>query len=148
MAQTAIDQARSSLMLNANLPVGGTAGNPGTQLTALAASAMKLKLTSTASTGASSGTELTGSGYTAGGTAFSDIASSQVSSSGSNVLLPKTTAFTWTNASGGAWSIVSLELTDGSATRVWYGNWNGQPVSVANGNTFQVAAQAITAGGF
>lgn len=148
MAQTAIDQARSSLMLNANLPVGGTAGNPGTQLTALSASAMKLKLTSTASTGAASGTELTGTGYTAGGTAFSDIATTQASASGSNVLLPKTTAFSWTNGSGGSWSIVSLELTDGAPTRVWYGNWNGQPISVANGNTFQVAAQAITAGGF
>jgi hypothetical protein len=148
MAQTAIDQARSSLMLNANLPVGGTAGYPGTQLTALAASAMKLKLTSTASSASSSGTELSGTGYTAGGTAFSDIATSQASSSGSNVLLPKTTAFSWTNGSGGSWSIVSLELTDGSATRVWYGNWNGQPISVANGNTFQVAAQAISAGGF
>lgn len=148
MAQTAIDAARSSLMLNANLPVGATAGNPGTQLTALSATAMKLKLTSTASTGAASGTELTGSGYTAGGTAFSDIASTQASSAGSNVTLPKTTAFSWTNGSGGAWSIVSLELTDGAGTRVWYGNWNGQPISVANGNTFQVAALAISAGGY
>lgn len=147
MAQTAIDAARSSLMLNANLPVGATAGYPGTQLTALAASAMKLKLTSTASTGSASGTEITGSGYTAGGTAFSDIASSQASSSGSNVTLPKTTAFTWTNG-GSAWSIVSLEITDGSGTRVWYGNWNGQPIGVAGGNTFQVAALAISAGGF
>jgi len=148
MPQTAIDQARSSLMLNANLPVGGTAGNPGAQLTALPTSAMKLKLTSAASSGSASGTELTGSGYTAGGTAFSDIATTQASSSGSNVLLPKTTAFSWTNGSGGNWSIVSLELTDGSGGRVWYGNWNGQPVIVANGNTFQVAAQAISAGGF
>lgn len=147
MAQTAIDAARSSLMLNANLPVGGTAGNPGTQLTALPASAMKLKLTSTASSGSASGTEITGSGYTSGGTAFSDIATTQASSSGSNVTLPKTTAFSWTNG-GSAWSIVSLELTDGSGGRVWYGNWNGQPIAVAGGNTFQVAALAITAGGY
>jgi hypothetical protein len=109
---------------------------------------MKLKLTSSASSGSASGTELTGSGYTAGGTAFSDIATTQASASGSNVLLPKTTAFSWVNGSGGNWSIVSLEITDGSAGRVWYGNWNGQPVIVANGNTFQVAAQAISAGGF
>lgn len=145
MAQTAIDQARSSLMLNANLPVGA-AGVPGTQLTALNAGAMKLKLTSTASSGSSSGTEITGSGYTAGGTAFSTQSTS--SSSGSNVTMPHTTAISWTNGSGGAWSIVSLEITDGAPIRVWYGNWNGQPVVVANGNTFQVAADAITAGGF
>jgi len=148
MAQTAIDQVRSSLMLNALLPVGGTAGNPGTQLTALNASAMKLKLTSAASSGSASGTEITGSGYVAGGTAFSDIATTQASAAGSNVLLPKTTVFAWVNGSGGNWSIVSLEITDGAPIRVWYGNWNGQPVVVANGNTFQVAALAISAGGF
>jgi hypothetical protein len=132
-------------MLNANLPVGA-AGIPGTQLTALNAGAMKLKLTSTASTGSASGTEITGSGYTAGGTAFST--QSTASTTGSNVTMPATTAISWTNGSGGAWSIVSLEITDAAPIRVWYGNWNGQPISVANGNTFQVAASAISAGGF
>jgi hypothetical protein len=43
---------------------------------------------------------------------------------------------------------VSLEITDSGAARVWFGNWNGQPITVANGNTFQVAADAISAGGF
>ena len=145
MAQTAIDAARSSLMLNANLPVG-TSGAPGTQLTALNAGIMKLKLTSTASTGSASGTEISGTGYTAGGTAMPGA--STTSSSGSNVTLPHTAAISWTNGSGGSWSIVSLELTDAAPIRVWYGNWNGQPVSVANGNTFQVAADAVSAGGF
>lgn len=145
MAQTAIDATRSSGMLNANLPTGAS-GVPGTQLAALNAGAMKLKLTSTASTGSASGTELTGTGYTAGGTAFST--QSTASSAGSNVTCPATTAISWTNGSGGAWSIVSLEITDAAPIRVWYGNWNGQPISVANGNTFQVAANAISAGGF
>lgn len=145
MAQTAIDAARSTLMLNANLPVG-TSGAPGTQLTALNAGIMKLKLTSTASTGSASGTEITGTGYTAGGTAMPGA--STASSSGSNVTLPHTAAISWTNGSGGSWSIVSLELTDAAPIRVWYGNWNGQPISVANGNTFQVAADAVSAGGF
>lgn len=145
MAQTAIDAARSTLMLNANLPVG-TSGAPGTQLTALNAGVMKLKLTSTASTGSASGTEITGTGYTAGGTAMPGA--STASSAGSSVTLPHTAAISWTNGSGGAWSIVSLELTDAAPIRVWYGNWNGQPISVANGNTFQVAADAVSAGGF
>ena len=145
MAQTAIDAARSSLMLNANLPVG-TSGAPGTQLTALAGSAMKLKLRSAASSGASSGTELTGTGYTTGGTAMPGA--SITSTSGSNVTLPHTAPISWTNTSGSPWSIVSLELTASDGTRVWYGNWNGQPVAVANGNTFQVAADAVSAGGF
>jgi hypothetical protein len=132
-------------MLNANLPTG-TAGIPGTQLAALNSGAMKLKLTSTASTGSASGTEITGSGYTAGGTAFGTA--STASSSGSNVTLPAGSAISWTNGSGGSWSIVSLEITDAAPIRVWYGNWNGQPISVANGNTFQVAVAAISAGGF
>ena len=145
MAQTAIDAAKSSLILNALLPVG-TGGIPGTQLTALPATAMKLKLTSTASSGSASGTEITGSGYTSGGIA--STTASTTSSSGSSVTLPTgTSPFTWTNG-GSAWSIVSLELTDGSSGRVWYGNWNGQPIAVAGGNTFSVAAAAITAGGF
>jgi hypothetical protein len=146
MAQTAIDAAKSTLVLNALLPVG-TGGIPGTQLTALPATAMKLKLTSTASTGSASGTEITGTGYTSGG--ISSTTASTPSSSGSSVTLPSgTSPFSWTNGSGGSWSIVSLELTDGSGGRVWYGNWSGQPITVANGNTFAVAANAITAGGF
>lgn len=146
MAQTAVDAARSTLMLNANLPVG-TAGIPGTQLTALNSGAMKLKLTSTASTGSSSGTELSGTGYTSGGTAFTTA--STVSSSGSSVTVPGgAQVISWTNGSGSGWTIVSLELTDAAPSRVWWGPWNGQPISVANGNTFSVAAAAISAGGF
>lgn len=147
MAQTAIDAAKSTLMLNALLPVG-TAGIPGTQLTALPATAMKLRLHSTASSGASAGTEITnGGGYTTGGIA--STTASAVSSAGSSVTLPTgTSPFTWTNGSGGSWSLVSLELTDGSSGRVWYGNWTSQPIVVGIGNTFAVAADAITAGGF
>jgi hypothetical protein len=28
--------------------------------------------------------------------------------------------------------------------RTWFGNFNGQPIAVANGNTFQIALNAIT----
>lgn len=144
MAQNAIDAAMSSKLLNILTPTNATAGNFGTW-TALTNPA-KLKLTSTASTGSASGTEISGSGYTAGGTAFST--QSTASSAGSNVTMPATSAISWTNASGSSWSIVSLEITDSAPLRVWYGNWNGQPISIANGNTFQVAANAISAGGF
>lgn len=144
MAQTAWDAAMSSKILNATLPTG-TAGVPGTAFGTLGASAMKLKLFSTASSGSSAGTELTGTGYTTGGTAFST--QSTASSAGSNVTCPHTTAISWTNGSGSSWTIVSLEIVDSTPARVWFGNWNGQPITVANGNTFQVAADAITAGG-
>ena len=136
----AIDQAMVSKIINATAPVG-TAGIPGTW-TALSASAMKVRLNSTASTASAAGTELTGTGYTTGGTALSNA--STASSAGSNVTLPATAALTWTNSSGGAWSIVSFDLTDNAGVRTWFASFNGQPISVANGNSFQIAVGGIT----
>lgn len=127
-------------VVNATTPTG-TGGIPGT-FAAYGGSAMKVKLTSTASSAASSGTELTGTGYTAGGASLSSASSA--SSSGSGVTLPAGSALSWTNGSGGAWSIVSFELTDSAGARTWFGNFNGQPISVANGNTFQIAVAGIS----
>jgi hypothetical protein len=137
----AIDQAMVSKMLNQTTPTG-TAGIPGAFGTALSASAMKVRLNSTLSTASAAGTELTGTGYTAGGTALSTA--STASSAGSAVTLPNTTALSWTNGSGGAWSIASMDLTDNAGVRVWFGPFTGQPISVANGNIFQIAANAVS----
>jgi hypothetical protein len=138
----AIDQAMASKMLNATTPVGA-AGVPGTW-TALGAGAMKIRLASTASSASAAGTELTGTGYTPGGQALST--QSTASSAGSNVTLPATTALSWTNSSGGAWSIVSPDLMDSAGLRTWFGSFNGQPISIANGNTFQIGVNAIVIG--
>ena len=54
---------------------------------------------------------------------------------------------TWTNGSGGAWSIVSLDLTGNSGTRGWFGNFTGQPIAVAIGNTFQITGGSGAAAG-
>jgi hypothetical protein len=137
----AIDQAMVSKILNALTPTG-TAGVPGTTLAALNGGAMKLKLTSTASSASASGTELSGSGYTTGGIAFGT--GSTPSSAGSSVTCPAGSVISWTLSFSA--TIVSLEITDaaGSPLRVWFGNWNGQPISVASGNVFQVAVNAIT----
>jgi hypothetical protein len=145
MAQTAVDAARSSAMLNANLPVG-TGGIPGSQVAALNAGTMFLKLTSTASTGSASGTELatTGGGYTTNGLAFSNQCTA--SSAGSNVTMPATAAMTWTMTF--AASVVSLEITDHVQARAFFGNWNGQPLGIANGNSLSVSPAGISAGGF
>lgn len=126
-------------LVNATTPTG-TGGIPGT-FAAYGGSAMKVKLTSTASSAASSGTELTGTGYTAGGASLSSA--STASASGSGVTLPAGSVLSWTNGSGGTWSIVSFELTDSAGARTWFGNFNGQPISVANGNTFQIAVGGI-----
>lgn len=137
----AIDQAMVSKMLNQTTPTG-TSGVPGTFGTALNGAAMKVRLNSTASSASAAGTELTGTGYTAGGTALGTA--STASTAGSAVTIPAGTALSWTNASGGAWSIVSWDLTDGAGARTWYANFNGQPIAVANGNTFQVAIGGIS----
>lgn len=135
MSNTLIDK-----ILNATTPTGAS-GAPGTW-TALSASAMKVRLNSTASTASAAGTELTGTGYSAGGQALST--QSSASSGGSGVTLPATSALSWTNSSGGAWSIVSFDLTDNAAVRTWFGNFTGQPISVANGNTFQIGVGGIS----
>lgn len=119
----------------------GTSGAPGTWA-AYTAGAMKVRLNSTSSSASTAGTQLTGTGYTAGGQALSEAA--DASTGGSAVTLPKTTALTWTNGSGGAWSIVSFDLTTSDGVRTWFGDFTGQPISVANGNTFQIAVNGIS----
>jgi hypothetical protein len=137
----AIDQAMVSKLINQTTPTG-TSGAPGSFGTALAGSAMKVRLNSTVSTASAAGTELTGTGYTAGGQAVP--AASSASSAGSAVTLPATTALSWTNGSGSAWSIASFDLTDSAGVRTWYAAFTGQPISVANGNTFQIAVAGIS----
>ena len=135
MSNTLIDK-----IVNATTPTG-TSGAPGT-FTAYAASGMKVRLNSAASSAASAGTELTGAGYTAGGTSLANAVTA--STGGTGVSVPATSALSWTNTSGGAWSIVSFDLTDSAGARTWFGNFTGQPISVANGNTFQIAVGGIT----
>lgn len=146
MAQTAMDAAFSSRVLNATLPTG-TSGSPGTALavTGVGATAMKLKVTSTAPTGGAGGTDIGAqTGYAAGGMSF--VNACAASSAGSNVTMPATAAMQFTAT--GTLSIVGLEILDSGSGRVWFGLWTGQPIGVAIGNTFQVAVAAISAGGF
>jgi hypothetical protein len=127
-------------VLNATAPTG-TAGIPGTW-SALSTSAMKVRLNSTASTAAAAGTQLTGTGYTAGGQVLST--QSSASSGGSGVTLPATSALTWTNSSGSSWSVVSFDLTDNAGVRLWHGSFVGQPIAVADGNTFSIGVAGIS----
>lgn len=137
----AIDNTMISNILNATTPTGAS-GAPGT-FSAVGGTAMKVRLNSTASTASAAGTEIaSGGGYTTGGTAVP--AASTASSGGSAVTLPASSALSWTNSSGGAWSIVSMDLTSSAGTRTWFGNFTGQPISVANGNTFQIAVGAVS----
>ncbi len=139
----AIDQTLVSLILNALTPTGA-AGIPGTALgTPLGTTAMKLRLNSTASSASAAGTEIVnGTGYAAGG--WTSLGASATSSAGSAVGVPLTTQSATATS---AWSIVSFDLTGNSGTRGWFGNFNGQPIAVAIGNTFQITGGSGAAAG-
>jgi hypothetical protein len=131
----AIDQAMVSKILNST-----TSATAFTTLT----TGFKVRLNSTASTPSAAGTELTnGTGYVTGGqTSTAPFAST--SAAGSAVTIPHTAILTWTSGGSNFLVIVSMDLTDGAGVRTWFGNFNGQPIAVANGNTFQIALDAIT----
>ena len=136
--------ALRAAVINATAPTGATAGAAGTQALGFSTSAAKkVRLNSTSSTATAAGTELTGTGYTAGGPAFTE-SQTAITSPTNSITLPKTTVLSWTNSSGSAWSIQSLDITDSAAVRTWWGDFTGAPVSVANGNTFQVAVNGIS----
>jgi hypothetical protein len=135
------DATMVSNILNATLPTA-TGGKPTTWTAMSTAGAMYIRLNSTASTASASGTQIAnGSGYTTNGTL---LGASSASSAGSSVTLPAANT-SWACSAGGGWSIVSLDITDNAQTRSWFGNWNGQPIAIANGNTFQASANAVTA---
>jgi hypothetical protein len=137
--------ALRAAVINATTPTGATAAAAGTQSLGFStSSAMKCRLNSTSSTATAAGTEIgSGGGYTTGGQAFTE-SQTAISSPTNSISLPKTTALSWTNSSGGSWSIQSLDIVDSAAVRAWWGDFTGAPVSVAIGNTFQIAASGIT----
>ena len=131
----AIVQAQANQILTATLAIGGSN-------TVGATSPVKVKLTTTAPSNVTAGTELSATGYTAGGTAITFATASGGSTSG-----PTGSAISWTNSGGTAWTgIVGLEIWDtaGTPIRWWFGTWSGQPIVIAAGNTFSVSTSAIT----
>lgn len=101
--------------------------------------ATNLRLGTNAPTATSNMSELAGgTGYTTGGSSITWNTTSAAATSNSNTV-------SWTN-SGTSWSLVGLEIWDtaGTPLRHLWGTWTGQPVTVGNGNTFQVAAAGIS----
>src|ERR1700689_1693608 len=88
---------------------------------------VKVRLTTSAPTNTTAGTELSGTGYTAGGT----VTTWNSASAGSTTNI---TVLSWTNGSGSGWSIVGGEVWDeaGTPIRWWFWSWTGQPISIAN----------------
>jgi hypothetical protein len=145
----AIDQALVSILLNGLMPTGA-AGIPGTAIgTPVGTSAMRIRINSTASTASAAGTEIPTqtSGYT-NGTGWSSLGQSAASASGSAVGVPLTTQ-SLVSVGGVVASpgIVSLDITGSAGQRSFFGNFNGQPIAVASGNTFQVTGGSGAAAG-
>lgn len=125
-----MDQTQGNRVLNAIL----------TQTTGVnSTTGMKVRLGSNSPTNISNMTELTGgTGYTTGGQACTFNAASSESTSNSTTL-------SWTNGSGGNWTINGIEIWDqaGTPLRWLQGTWIGAPITVANGNAFAVASGGI-----
>lgn len=137
-------------LLNSTTPTSGSTPGAPTAFTALGAAAMKLRLSSTASTAGAAGTEITvadttgGTTYATGGWTLGTT-SSTASSAGSAVGVPFITqSLTCQTA---PLSIVSFDLTDSAAVRTWFGNFNGQPIAIGIGNTFQITGGSGVAAG-
>jgi hypothetical protein len=83
-------------------------------------------------------TQISGTGYTPGGSAITFNAASGQTASNSGAL-------SWTNTSGSSWTIEGLEIWDtaGTPLRHLFGSWTGQPITVTTGNTFAVASGAV-----
>jgi uncharacterized RmlC-like cupin family protein len=131
-------------LLNASTPTGAS-GAPGT-FAAYTGGGMYVRLNSTSSTAATAGTQLAnGNGYTTNGIQMTSASTASSGAGASAVTIPSATqgAITWTNSSGG-WTIVSFELTTSDQVRTWFGDFTGQPITVAAGNSFQIAAGGIS----
>ena len=123
----AIDQTDADNIINAQLR----------DVAYTTVTATKIRLGTNAPTATVDMSELSGSGYTTGGSSISWNAASGGATSNSG-------SVSWTNG-GSTWSLVGLEIWDTaeSPLRHLYGTWTGQPISVAGSNVFAVAAAGI-----
>ena len=124
----ALDATQANAILNAILRQTATSSTTG----------VKTRLGTNNPTATVDMSELTGTGYTAQGTVTTFAVASGQSSS-------NTSTMSWTNGSGSTWTINGIEIWDelGSPVRWLFGSWTGAPISVANGNSFSVAAGGI-----
>ena len=103
----------------------------------------KLRLMGTMGSNTSNGTELSMTGYAAGGSACIFTAASAGSASGPS---SGNGAISWTNSSGSNATIAGVEIWDSAGTPLrWFqGAWSGGTITLNNGNTLTVAVNGIT----
>lgn len=121
------DQADATLILKAELNA--------TNYTA--PTSVQCLLGTSAPTATGNMTQLSGTGYSAGGTVMTFNTASAAATSNSSTA-------SWTNG-GSTWSIVGIEIwNNGATTRHLFGTWTGQPISIATANTFAIAAAGVS----
>jgi hypothetical protein len=125
-----LDQTAATNLIAALLGVTAFPSVPGTHI----------RLGTTTPTATSDMTELTGTGYTAGG-------QSVTWASPAAGVTHNSSAPSWTNSGTGAWAIVGVEIwtTNGTPVRQMFGIWAGAPITISPGNEFSVAAGGISA---
>lgn len=132
------DQTRVNATLDVLSKSTGTTYNTGTFT-----QPAKVRLMGTMGSNTSNGTELSMTGYTAGGSAcvFSTESAGQISgpSSGNG-------SVSWTNSSGSNASIPGIEIWDSAGTPLrWFqGAWSGGSITLNNGNQLTIAVNGIT----
>jgi hypothetical protein len=99
-----------------------------------------LRLMTAQGSNTANGTELSATGYTAGGSTMGSPAFGTPSGG----VVANSNAVSWT--AGAAWSaVVAVEVWDSAATKLRYLQGAITSVTLANGNTLNFAAAAITA---
>ena len=131
----ALDQSTANMVLDALL---------GTSAFVATVTPLTVRYGTSAPSATVNMTQLSGTGYTTGGYTVTWNAAS-----GGPQIATNITVLSSTNGSGGAWTIVGIEPWDSAGTpkRKFFGTWTGQPITVAAGNTFAVAAGAIAISG-
>lgn len=129
----ALDQAVAEMLLN------GLAG-----LSAYTATTtpLKLRITMNAPTATVAGTEISGTGYTPGG---STITFSAPTGTPAGALMLSSNSIAWTNGSSSAWNAVGAEIWDSTGTprRLWWGLLDDQPLTIGPGSPLSLAAAAV-----
>lgn len=99
-------------------------------------------LTINAPTATVRGTQLSGTGYSSGGSAVTWAAATGTAT---GAIITNTNTLSWTNRGSSNWNVVGLELVDngGAGTRKCFGIWSGQPYTIGPGSQFVVASAAL-----
>lgn len=140
----AIDNAQAKTLLQAALGIASAAGTSQAGSAGAFPAPMWIRLMTANGSATANGTELGGTGYTAGG--VSGFFSAVNTGAGG----PTSQGFTaaagnsWT--AGANWVITGFELWDNNSVKLrwWFGTFTGGNVTVNTGQVLQIAQNAIT----